>query len=147
MVRFDTVLGQGFFGLLAHIIGVLLGVKGASVVNVLETRKARTRHLPRPRKRIELICASRGFVFALEGTEGVHERDGNVREDGGAAGGDFIAREHTEQAGKKNGDVANGAKVLEIADQGGGRVFWWPVTGTKLRFEAGGGGTATAAGG
>jgi hypothetical protein len=55
-------------------------------------------------------------VFALERAEGVHEGDGDVGEDGGAAGGDFVAREHAEQAGKKNGDVASGAKVLEIAD-------------------------------
>jgi len=46
----------------------------------------------------------------------VHEGDGNVRENGGAAGGDFVARKHAEQAGKKNGDVADGAKILEIAD-------------------------------
>jgi hypothetical protein len=144
-LRFDTVLGQGCFGFLAHIIGVLLGVKGASVANVLEARKARTRHFPSPGKRIESICADRGFVFALEGTQGVHEGDGDVRENGGTAGGDFVARELAEQTGKKHGDVADGAKVLEIADEGGGGVFWWPVTGTKLGFEAGGGGTATAA--
>jgi hypothetical protein len=146
-LRFDTVLGQGFLGFLAHVIGVLLGVKGASVVNVFETRKARTRHFPSPRKRIEFICAGRGFVFALEGTKGVHEGDGDVRENGGAAGGDFVAREHAEQTGKKYGDVADGAKVLEIADQGSGGVFLWPVTGTKLGFEAGRGGSAAAAGG
>src|SRR5882724_10069409 len=65
-LRFDTVLGQGFFGFLAHIVGVLLGVKGTSVVNVLEPGRATTRHLPSPRKRVELICAGRGLVFALE---------------------------------------------------------------------------------
>jgi len=146
-LRFDTVLGQGLFGFLAHIVGVLLGVEGASVVNVLETRKARTRHFPSPGERIEFVCAGRGCVFALEGTEGVHEGDGNVRENGGTTGGDFVAREHAEQTGKKYGDVADGAKILEITDQGGGGVFWWPVTGTKLRFEAGGGGAAAAAGG
>jgi hypothetical protein len=36
IVRFDTVSGQGFFRFFAHIVGVLLGVKGTSVVNVLD---------------------------------------------------------------------------------------------------------------
>ena len=116
IVRFDTVSGQGFFRFFAHIVGVLLGVKGTSVVNVLETGRATTRHSPSPRKRIKFIRASRGFVFALEGTKGVHKGDGDIGENGGTAGGDFVAREDAEEAGKKNGDVVNGAKILEIAD-------------------------------
>jgi len=66
----------------------------------------------------------------------MHEGDGNVREDGGTAGGDFVAGENTEEAGKKNGDVADGAKILEIADERGGGVFFWQVAGTGKGFEA-----------
>jgi len=77
----------------------------------------------------------------------MHEGDGNVREDGGTAGGDFVAGENTEEAGKKNGDVADGAKILEIADERGGGVFFWQVAGTGKGFEAGGRGATAAAGG
>jgi hypothetical protein len=34
VVRFDTGSGQGFFRFFAHIVGVLLGVEGAGVVDI-----------------------------------------------------------------------------------------------------------------
>jgi hypothetical protein len=76
----------------------------------------------------------------------VHEGDSDVGEDGSAAGGDLILRERGDETREKEGDVADGSEFRKVADERGGGILFWQVAMAVGRFEAGGGGTATAAG-
>src|SRR6266849_4707773 len=60
-------------------------------------------------------------VFLLgDGGEGAEELVGDVGEDGGAAGGDFVLREEEEQAGEEVIDLGGGGEVVEVGGKGGG---------------------------
>ena len=60
------------------------------------------------------------FVFAVEGRYGAEELVGDVGEDGGAAGGDFVLREEEEQAREEVVDLDGGGEVVEVGGEGGG---------------------------
>ena len=59
------------------------------------------------------------FFFG-DGGEGAEELVGDVGEDGGAAGGDFVLREEEEQAGEEVVDLRGGGEVVEVDGEGGG---------------------------
>ena len=70
------------------------------------------------------------FLFG-DGGEGAEELVGDVGEDGGAAGGDFVLREEEQQAGEEVVDLGGGGEVVEV-DGEGGRDFG----GVGLRRES-----------
>ena len=55
-----------------------------------------------------------------DGGEGAEELVGDVGEDGGTAGGDFVLREEEEQAGEEVVDLGGGGEVVEVDGEGGG---------------------------
>ena len=55
-----------------------------------------------------------------DGGEGTEELVGDVGEDGGAAGGDFVLREEEEQAREEVVDLCGGGEVVEVDREGGG---------------------------
>jgi hypothetical protein len=59
-----------------------------------------------------------GFLF--DGGDGAEELAGNVGEDGGAAGGDFVLGEKEEQAREEVVDLGGGGEVVEVGGEGGG---------------------------
>jgi len=59
------------------------------------------------------------FLFG-DGGEGAEELVGDVGEDGGAAGGDFVLREEEEQAREEIVDLCGGGEVVEVGGEGGG---------------------------
>ena len=59
------------------------------------------------------------FLFG-DGWEGAEELVGDVGEDGGTAGGDFVLREEEEQAGEEVVDLGGGSEVVEVGGEGGG---------------------------
>jgi hypothetical protein len=64
-----------------------------------------------------------GFVaifLLIDGGESAEELVGDVGEDGGAAGGDFVLSEEEKQAGEKIVDLDRGAEVVEVSGEGGG---------------------------
>lgn len=142
----EAVFGEGGFRFLAHIIGVLLGVKGAGVMNVDESLGTRPWNSPGIGKGVKAGATGVGFVFPLHGAEGVHQGDGDVGENGSAARGDLVFGESGDEAGEKDGDVGGGAELVEIADKVGEGVFLGLVAETEWGIGAGGRGAATAAG-
>ena len=62
-------------------------------------------------------------MFLLEGAEAVHQGDGDVGEDGGAACGDLVFGEGEDEARKKDGDVSDGVELREVADELGAGTF------------------------
>jgi len=64
----------------------------------------------------------RAFGIFLLGDcrQGTEELVGDVGEDGGAAGGDFVLREEEEQAGEEVVDLSGGGEVVEVDGEGGG---------------------------
>ena len=74
---------------------------------------------------------------------------GDVGEDGGAAGGDFVLREEKEQAGEEVVDLGGGGEVVEVDGEGGDDFRGVGLVCRKrsvCRAEAGvGGGIKTAA--
>jgi hypothetical protein len=64
-----------------------------------------------------------GFLaifFLGDGGEGAEKLIGDVGEDGGAAGGDFVLREKKEQAREEVIDLGSGGEVVEVSGEGGG---------------------------
>jgi len=64
-----------------------------------------------------------GFLaifFLGDGGEGAEELIGDVGEDGGATGGDFVLREKKEQAREEIVDLCGGGEVVEVSGEGGG---------------------------
>ena len=61
-----------------------------------------------------------GVFFFGDGGEGAEELVGDVGEDGGAAGGDFVLREEKEQAGEEVVDLGGRGEVVEVDGEGGG---------------------------
>src|SRR5229473_2176015 len=60
-------------------------------------------------------------VFLLgDGGEGAEELVGDVGEDGGTAGGDFVLGEEEEQAREEIVDLGRGGEVVEVGGEGGG---------------------------
>ena len=72
-------------------------------------------------------------MFLLEGAEAVHQGDGDVGEDGGAACGDLVLGEGEDEARKKDGEVCDGAELREVADEFGAESF----LGTAAMAEGG----------
>lgn len=61
-----------------------------------------------------------GICFFGDGGEGAEELVGDVGEDGGAAGRDFVLGEEEEQAGEEVVDLGGGGEVVEVGGEGGG---------------------------
>jgi len=59
------------------------------------------------------------FLFG-DGGEGAEELVGDVGEDGGAAGGDFVLGEEEQQAREKVVYLGGGGEVVEVGGKGGG---------------------------
>src|SRR5882762_2840325 len=70
------------------------------------------------------------IFFFGDGGEGAEELVGDVGEDGGAAGGDFVLGEEEEQAGEEIVDLGGGGEIVEV-DGEGGRDFG----GVELRWS------------
>jgi hypothetical protein len=143
----DTArIGQGVFRHFAHFVGVLLGIESTGVMNIAKARAVAAGNFPTHRERIEGVATSVGFVFALHVAEGVHEGDGDVGENGGAARGDLVLGESGDEAGEEDGDVGGGAELVEISDEVGDGVLFGLVAVTEERIRSGGRGAAAAAG-
>jgi len=136
-VGFQAALVQGLFGLVAHLVGVDLGEVGAGVINVYEIGAMGAGHFPGPGKRIEAGFSHLTEMFLLEGAKTVHQGDGDVGEDSGAAGGDLVPGEGEDEAGEKDGEVADGAEFAEVADELGGGVFLGAVAMAEGRSADG----------
>jgi len=63
-----------------------------------------------------------GIEFAVDGGEGAEELIGDVREDGGTTGRDFVFGEEKEKAGEEVVDGDGGAEFLEVGGEEGGSV-------------------------
>jgi hypothetical protein len=61
-----------------------------------------------------------GVEFAIDGGEGAEELIGDVREDGGAAWGNFVFSEEEKKASEEIVDGDGRAEFLEIGDEDGG---------------------------
>ena len=69
---------------------------------------------------IEDDLSGLGVFFFGDRGEGAEELVGDVGEDGGATGGDFVLREEEEQAGEEVVDLCGGGEVVEVDGKGGG---------------------------
>src|SRR5260370_38876135 len=63
-----------------------------------------------------------GIEFAVDGGEGAEELIGDVSEDGGTTGRDFVFGEEKEKAGEEVVDGDGGAEFLEVGGEEGGSV-------------------------
>ena len=63
-----------------------------------------------------------GIEFAVDRGKSAEELIGDVGEDGGAAGRDFVFGEEEEEAGEEGVDGDGGAEFLEVGGEGGGGV-------------------------
>src|SRR6266478_1519488 len=61
-----------------------------------------------------------GIEFAVDGGEGAEELIGDVREDGGTTGRDFVFGEEKEKAGEEVVDGDGGAEFLEVGGEEAG---------------------------
>jgi len=136
--------GAGIFGDSAHPVCVALGKIGAGLVRVIENRPIGTGDIPRNRKRIESVTIGIRLVLALQRAKSVHEGNRDIGKDGSSTGGNFAAGETAEKAGEEDGDVGGGTKLVEIADEAGGGVFFWLVAVAEERVRGGGRRAATA---
>jgi hypothetical protein len=142
----QTGFGERFLGNLAHSIGVLLGVEGPSIVLINEGGTAGTSDGPAYGERVEVRGVTAGIPFALELTKRMHQGDGDVGEDGGAASGNFSTGNDADQAGEKDANVRSGIEVIEATDKICGGILFWLMPGAEAG-ACGGGVAATAAGG
>jgi hypothetical protein len=71
---------------------------------------------------VRLVGIFFGVEFAVDGGEGMEELIGDVSEDGGTTGRDFVFGEEKEKAGKEVVDGDGGAEFLEVSSEGGGGV-------------------------
>ena len=63
------------------------------------------------------------LVFVLlDGGHGVEKLAGDVGEDGGALGGDFVLCEEEKEAGQESVDLSGIGEVVETGSEGGGDV-------------------------
>jgi hypothetical protein len=79
------------------------------------------------------------FLFG-DGGEGAEELVGDVGEDGGAAGGNFVLGEEEEKAGEEIVDLGGGGKVVEVGGEGGsnfGRIVLICLKRRVSRAEVG----------
>ena len=72
-----------------------------------------TRIVARARK-VKDNLRGRGVVFLMHGGESAEKLAGDVGEDGGASGGDFVLGEEKEQAGEEVVDLGGGGEVVEV---------------------------------
>ena len=137
--------GAGIFGDSAHPVCVALGKIGAGLVRVIENRPIGTGDIPRNRKRIESVTIGIRLVLALQRAKSVHEGNRDIGKDGGTPGGNFTSGETAEKAGEEDGDIGGGAKLVEVTNEAGGRIFLGLVAGAEKRIRSRGRGAATAA--
>src|ERR1700740_2010259 len=60
-----------------------------------------------------------GVFFLIDGGKGAQELAGDVGEDGGATGGDFVLGEEEQETGEEVVDLGGGGEVVEFGGEGG----------------------------
>src|SRR6266481_7083932 len=90
------------------------------------------------------------IFFFGDGGEGAEELVGDVGEDGGAAGGDFVLGEEEEQAREEVVDLGGGGEVVEVGGESGGdfggfRLILWQAAVGRAEMGIRGRGRETAA--
>jgi hypothetical protein len=98
----------------------------------------------------KMIWGGLGVFLFGDGGEGAEELVGDVGEDGGAAGGDFVLGEEEEQAREEVVDLSGGGEVVEVGGEGGGDfggfgLIFWKTTVGRAEMGVWGGGRKTAA--
>jgi len=68
-----------------------------------------------------------GIELAVDRGKSAEELIGDVSEDGGAAGRDFVFREEEKKAGEEVVDGDGGAEFLEVGSEGGGGIGRFPL--------------------
>jgi len=91
-----------------------------------------------------------GVYLFGDGGEGAEELVGDVGEDGGAAGGDFVLGEEEEQAREEVVDLGGGGEVVEVGGESGGdfggfRLILWQAAVGRAEMGIRGRGRETAA--
>src|SRR5712691_1073898 len=101
---------------------------------------------------VEADLGGLGVFLLGDGGAGSEGLVGDVGEDGGAAGGDFVVGEEEEQAREEIVDLGGGGEVVEVGGEGGGdfggvgQVLGRASVGrTKMGVQVGGREAAAAA--